>query len=97
VKVLRFVIQLALGIGLAFGLQLWDKRRHLDDAQRDRAWNTASWGAALYAFGPISLLGWYWVTRRGWRRVYGLLATAVVAAIVGGVDELLRIALGMRR
>lgn len=97
-KVLRFVVQLALGIGLSLALQLWDKRRNLNEEQLARAWNTASWGAALYAFGPLSLVAWYWVTRRGWRRfVYGVPAMAVVVALMASVDELLRMALGMKR
>ncbi|MFO0757138.1 MAG: transcriptional regulator [Byssovorax sp.] len=29
--------------------------------QRAGAWNSASWAAALYAFGPLSMLGWAWV------------------------------------
>ncbi len=97
-KVLRYVLQLALGIGLTFALELWDKRRNLDEAQRGRAWNTASWASALYGFGPLSLLGWFWVTRRGWRRlVYGVASTVAVVAALAGIDELLRMALGMKR
>ncbi|MEJ7727862.1 MAG: transcriptional regulator [Polyangiaceae bacterium] len=97
-KVLRYVIQLALGIGLTFALQRWDKRRNLDEAQRARAWNTASWGSALYGFGPLSLLAWFWVTRRGWPRiVYGVASTVALGALLAGIDELLRSALGMKR
>jgi hypothetical protein len=59
---LRFVLSILLGIGLTYALQRWDRGR-LSPVQRERAWNTASWGAALYAFGPLSMLGWACVTR----------------------------------
>jgi hypothetical protein len=62
VQTLRFVIQLALGIALPLALQLWDRRR-LTPLQRAVCWNGATWAAALYAFGPLSMVGWCWVTR----------------------------------
>jgi hypothetical protein len=63
IRTLLYVIQLALGIALPLAAQLWD-RKQLTAEQRARVWNWASWGAALYAFGPASMLGWWWVTRR---------------------------------
>lgn len=86
-KVARTVLMIVLGIAFPLLLQLWDKRR-LDDEARARSWNFASWACALYAFGPLSLLGWYWVTRRGWRRVYGLPAALLVAVAITLVDVL---------
>ena len=32
-------------------------RRFMSPETRARTWNVATWGAALYAFGPISMLG----------------------------------------
>jgi hypothetical protein len=82
VKVLRFVLQMALGIVLPLALQAWDKRR-LSPERRERAWNGASWGAALYAFGPLSMLGWCWVTRRGWLGIaLGIGSSAVLLAVL---------------
>src|SRR5687767_7974006 len=76
-KTLRYVVQLVLGIALPLLLQRWDKRR-LSPERRDRAWNTASWAAALYAFGPLSMLGWAWVTRRDlWLRAASRVASVV--------------------
>jgi len=87
-KLLRYLLQMALGIALPLAVQVWDKRR-LDPEQRERAWNGASWGAALYAFGPLSMLGWCWVTRRGWLRVaLGIATTALLLAVIVGVDQL---------
>ncbi len=67
-KVAHTAIMMILGIALPLVVQLWDKRR-LSSEQRARAWNFASWGAALYAFGPASMLGWIFVTRRKWWRI----------------------------
>lgn len=62
-KLVHYAVLIALGMLLPFAVQRWDRRR-LSDEQRSRAWNTASWGAALYAFGPLSMIGWVWVTRQ---------------------------------
>ena len=78
---------MVLGIVVPLLVQLWDKRR-LDEAQRARAWNFATWGAALYAFGPLSMLGWFWVTRRGWRRLYGPLAALAIAVVITAIGTL---------
>lgn len=75
-RTLCFVIELAVGIGLPLLVQLWDRSR-LSPEQRARSWNTATWGAALYAFGPLSMLGWGWVTRKS---VLGLLLGLVAGA-----------------
>lgn len=69
-QTLRFSLSMILGIALPYALQRWDRHR-LTPEQRAAAWNGASWGAALYAFGPLSMLGWVWVTRArfsAWRR-----------------------------
>jgi hypothetical protein len=50
---------------IPFLVQRWDRRR-LTPAQRAQAWNGASWGAAIYNLGPLSMLGWAWVTRHEW-------------------------------
>ena len=64
-KATRVVVQMVLSIVVPLMVQLWDRRR-LTAEQRERVWSGATWGAALYAFGEMSLLGWFWVTRR-WR------------------------------
>lgn len=83
---------MVLGIVLPLLVQLWDRRR-MDDAQRARVWNFASWGTALYAFGPLSLLGWSWVTRPRWRRLwFGPLSMAVVLLVMALVDTVILLA-----
>ncbi len=71
----------------------WSDKRRLGEEQRQRAWNQASWGCALIAFGPLSMLGWFWVTRRGWRRfVWGPIATwlvITVLALAGAVTKII--------
>jgi hypothetical protein len=92
---LRFTVSILLGIALPYALQRWDRGR-LPPARRARAWNAASWGSALYVAGPLSMLGWCWVTRqrfRARRRRDGLavaVAWSVVVLLAG-----LALALGM--
>lgn len=52
-----------LNIALPYGITLLDRRR-LAPEQLARAWNGASWGCAVYFFGPLSLPAHFWVTRR---------------------------------
>lgn len=66
-EVARTISMMILSIVLPLAVQLLDKRR-LNDEQRGRAWNVATWACALYAFGPFSMLGWIFVTRRPWWR-----------------------------
>lgn len=65
--VARLALSMVLGIVLTLLVQLWDRRRQSPE-QRARGWNIATWGCALYAFGPLSMLGWIFVTRRPWIR-----------------------------
>jgi hypothetical protein len=67
-EVARTALAMVLSIVLPLLVQRWDKRR-FTPTQRERSWTFASWGTALYAFGPLSMLGWFWVTRPRWRRV----------------------------
>jgi hypothetical protein len=86
---------MVLGIGLTLLVQRWD-RRHLSEEQRSRSLNFATWGAALYAFGPASMLGWGWVTRKSFLGLLGgLLCAAALVAIIAGIDYLFGIAAGL--
>ncbi len=89
VQVARMVLAMVLGIALPFCVQ-WLDRRRLSAEARARAWNTASWGAAVYAFGPASMLGWMWLTRpRGWRIAYGAVATSLAVLAIALADRAL--------
>src|SRR5580700_5007776 len=66
-KTLRTAVSMILSFLLPYLVQRWD-RRGLGPEQRAAAWNGASWGSALYGFGPLSMIGWAWVTRQGVRR-----------------------------
>jgi hypothetical protein len=95
VKALRYTLQLVFAIGLPLLVQRWDRGR-LTAEQRERAWNPASWGAALYGFNVFSMLGWCWVTRRGVRGVaLGLLTTFVLLVAVSLLDYGVARALGI--
>lgn len=93
-KVAQTAVAMILGIVLPLLVQLWDKRR-LDDEARQRSWNVATWGGALYAFGPLSMLGWSWVTRRGWTRlVVGPFWLSAIVLVMTLVDAALASSLG---
>lgn len=94
---LRLTLSIILGIALPLALQRWDRGR-LGEAPRAYAWNTASWAAALYAFGPLSMLGWLWVTRYPYRRARGLslargLARSALVLLAGLLATLLLFAI----
>lgn len=76
-KVLLLALNIVLGIVVPLGAQLWDRRR-MSRAEREQVWNFASWGSALYNFGPFSLVAWGYVTRspRYW---WGLCWGAILA------------------
>lgn len=100
-QVARFALQFALGIALTYALQRWDKSR-LSEAQRERAWNAATWGAALLWYGPLCMLAWGWVTRRGKGRLHGLaglvlgaVVTLLIALVAQGVDDVFVWAAGL--
>jgi hypothetical protein len=65
-KILLFSLLSVLNWALTYAVQRWDRGR-LTEAQRARAWNAASWGAAVYWFGFASMVPWFWVTRQRWR------------------------------
>ena len=98
-KTLLLVIITLLNWALTFGVQLADRRR-LSATQRAAAWNTASWGAAVYWFGFMSMVPWAWVTRQQWRiwRTRGLseaLARSAMLLIYGLVAAAALLALLM--
>lgn len=102
-KTLRFGLQMGLGILLPLIVQLLDWRR-MTLEEREYAWTYSTWGSALYAFGPFSMLGWAWVTRREWSRktsawlpppvraplvlLAGLAIALLLFAMMYGVDAL---------
>lgn len=96
---LRVVLQMVLSIALTVAAQLVLRRRQPPD-QRERRWNGATWGAAVYAFGPLSMLGFFWVVRApGWRGAllalaYGVASAFVILAVMVGIDAALEAALG---
>ena len=86
-ETLRVAIMFILGMALPYAVQRWDRLR-LSKERQERAWNAASWGAALYAFGPWSMIGWCWVTRQRcalWRResIVALIGKSVLVLLAG--------------
>lgn len=88
-KLTHTLATIALNLALPVAFVVWDRRR-LDPEARARAWNGASFGAAVYAFGVFSMLGWGVVTRRGLRGLgFGALVTALGLALIVGFDFVL--------
>jgi hypothetical protein len=80
----HFVLSALLGMTVPYAAQRWDRGR-LPPARQARAWNAASWGAALYAFGPFSMIAWCWVTRaevRRWSREGPVRCVLKIAAVI---------------
>ena len=94
-QVFRLAMSIVVGIVLPLVVQLLDKRR-LSEEQRVRSWNFATWGSALYAFGPLSMLGWMWVTRPRWLRcAYGAAWTGALTLAMAIIDHLFQSAVGL--
>lgn len=88
----RTLVTMVVSILVPWLIQRWDKRR-MSPLMRARCWTIATWGSALYAFGPLSLLGWFWVTRPRWRRVWmGPLWTCGAAVGLMLLDALVEVA-----
>lgn len=85
-EALRAAVTMILGIALPLAIQLWDRRR-LPPPLARRTWGYATWGGAVYAFGPFSMLGWIFVTRAPWRRCL-VAVPFTLAPLVGlaGID-----------
>lgn len=57
------VVGSVLSMGLTYGLVCWDRLR-MPEGWRQRGWNAASTGAAVFTFSPLCIVAHYWVTRR---------------------------------
>jgi Flp pilus assembly protein TadB len=64
-KTFLYTLVFVLNTGLTVAVQVWDRRR-LTERQRARAWNSASWGSAIYVASVASMIPWAWVTRNEW-------------------------------
>jgi hypothetical protein len=93
-QVARFLLQVVLGIGLTYALQRWDKGR-LSREQRERAWNDATWGAVLWWFGPLSMFGWGWVTRRGKGLLLAVACVIGISVVLLGADLVFALIFGL--
>jgi hypothetical protein len=91
-------LNMLLGIVIPVGIQLGD-RAYLSRGEREWVWNYASWGSAVYNFGPFSLVAWGYVTRsprylRG--LFFGVLFTWAALLSQGLICEIVGRALGFR-
>lgn len=86
-QAVRLLLTWILGILLTLAVQRWDSRR-LDEEQRARSWNYATLAQAIFNFGPFSMLGWGWVTRRGIGLLLGLFVACLIQVVIVLVDVL---------
>lgn len=85
-EVVLFAIALVLGVVLPLAVQLWDRER-MTERERRRVWNTATWGSSLLWLGPLTLLGWGWVTRRTYKRyLWGPVWLGIVFSMIHTID-----------
>lgn len=89
-RILYYMGLFAASIGVPFAVQWCDKRWLLRERQRERAWNAASWGSALYGFSFLSMLAWCWVTRSDWpawraRSLPYAIARSVLLLVIGAL------------
>ncbi|MFW5739010.1 MAG: hypothetical protein ACOC1F_01445 [Myxococcota bacterium] len=77
-QVLDVIIGSVLSMGLTYTFVRCDRLR-LSPAQRQRAWNTATTGAAIFTFSPLCIVAHFWVTRRSFT---GLLAGVAALAVL---------------
>ncbi|MEZ4309942.1 MAG: hypothetical protein R3F14_18035 [Polyangiaceae bacterium] len=90
-KVAFLVTQMVLGIVIPLTLQMLDRER-MTDEERSWTWNRATWGSALYNFGPLSLVAWGYVTRSpryGKGLAIGVGMAALALAVQGFVGEMI--------
>jgi|GEM_PF-800879 len=79
--VVDVVVSAVLSMLLTYTVVACDRLR-LTPAQRQRAWNSASTGSAIFAFAPLCIVAHFWVTRRSLRGVMlGLLWLVLLLAL----------------
>jgi hypothetical protein len=85
----------AFNMALCAALVIWDRKR-LPPMQRERAWNTASFASAVFAFAPWCILAHFWITRRSIRGILlGLAWLAILLAALIAFNALLAWMLGI--
>ena len=78
--------------------------RRMGPERRAQGWNGVTWASAVYAIGPLSMIGFCWVTRRyrGVARGAVALGTGVLwvfglAVIITLIDQVYAMAFGLER
>lgn len=85
------VFELLLGALISIGAPLtiqWLDKRRMPARMRARTWNTPSWACALWAVGPLSLIPWFWTTRKGIKRGLGVLWLVALLAAIEALSRL---------
>jgi hypothetical protein len=97
VSIYFLLFNMVLQFAIPVGIQLWDRKR-MSPSEREWVWNFASWGSAVYNFGPVSLLAWGYVTRspRYWQGLWiGWCQSAAALILQGAINDLVGRAAGL--
>lgn len=87
--ILLVILPWLFSMAACVAVVLWDRSR-LPQPQRDRAWNSASFASAVFAFAPLCIVAHFWVTRRSAPGVLlGLLWLAALLALQVGFNSTL--------
>lgn len=87
-EVLDIILGSALSMGLTYAFVKCDRLR-LPIAWRQRGWNAATTGAAIFTFAPLCIIAHFWVTRRSVRGVFsGVFALFFLLALQVALTQL---------
>lgn len=87
-EVLDIILGSTLSMGLTYAFVKCDRLR-LPIAWRQRGWNAATTGAAIFTFAPLCIIAHFWVTRRSIRGILsGILALLSLLALQIALTQL---------
>lgn len=84
----QVVLDSVWAMAATYALVVLDRRR-LTSSMRERAWNSATTGAAILVFAPLCVIAHFWVTRRSVRGILlGLGALVLLLVTLAVLHEL---------
>lgn len=87
-EVLDIIVGSVLSMGLTYAFVKCDRLR-LPVAWRQRGWNAATTGAAIFTFAPLCIIAHFWVTRRSIRGIFsGILALLFLLVLQVALTQL---------
>ncbi|MBI5535133.1 MAG: hypothetical protein HY898_20570 [Deltaproteobacteria bacterium] len=94
-EIALLIVSSLINMGLVAAVVIWDRKK-LSAEQRERGWNGATFGSAVFAFSPWCIVAHFWVTRRSVRGVLlGLLWLAILLVAIVLINSLVAMAFGL--